>query len=475
MKKIILSLFFITAIFSQCFAQSEQEKAAAAKQEKTFTSLWEGKVSGLRIILKIYTKEDGSTGGLLDSPDQAAKDLPVASVTLTDDSLKFNAPMLRASFAGKLDKTVMTVTGIFKQMQNEIPLVLKKVDKITEAKRPQTPLKPYPYNSEDITFENNKANITLAGTLTFPKTGNNFRAVVMVTGSGAQDRDESLLNHKPFLVIADYLTRNGYAVLRYDDRGVGKSKGKFATATSADFAGDALAAVEYLKTRKEINQKKIGIMGHSEGGMIAPMCAAQSKDISFIILLAGPGVPGKDIIIRQGELIARAAGEKEEEIAKGVKTNKRLYDIAVNTQDSTLATEKMKTVMEELTASLSTDEKKKANLNMKVQEAAIKQILSPWFRFFLKYDPRQDLVKIKIPVLALNGEKDLQVDPKQNLPEIKKALKKAGNKNFKIVEMPRLNHLFQTIKKGTISEYGEIEETFSPKALNIISEWMNKL
>lgn len=476
MKRLVLFLFVTALLFTTCFAQNNQEKnTPAVKQEKTFTSLWEGKISNLRIVLKIYNKDNGTIGGLLDSPDQGAKDLPVASVTLTEDSLKFNAPALRASFAGKLDKTTMTVTGIFIQMENEIPLVLKKVDKISEVKRPQTPAKPYPYNSEDITFENKKADVTLAGTLTFPKTGNNFRAVVMVTGSGPQDRDESLLNHKPFLVIADYLTKNGYAVLRYDDRGIGKSKGRFAAATSADFAEDALAAVEYLKTRKEIDKKKIGIMGHSEGGMIAPMCAAKSKDVSFIVLLAGPGVPGKDIIIRQGELISRAAGEKEEEIAKGVNINKQLYDIAINTKDSALAFSKMKTVIEKLVASLSEEALKNPNLKMEAQEAGIKQILSPWFRFFIKYDPRQDLVKLKIPVLALNGEKDLQVDPKQNLPEISKALKKAGNKKFRTVEIPGLNHLFQTISKGTVAEYGELEETFSPKALDIIKEWMSKL
>lgn len=481
MKKIFLLFFFVVSAFSPFYAQNNQEKTAAQKtrQERKIESIWEGKLSiqsvSLRLAVKIYKKDDGLIGGFLDSPDQGIKDIPISSISMTEDSLKFTITAIRASYAGKLDKTAMTFVGVFKQANNELPLELKKVEKVTEVIRPQNPVKPYPYNEEEVAFENKKANIILAGTFTFPSRGNNFPVVVLVTGSGPQDRDETLLNHKPFLVISDYLTRNGFAVLRYDDRGIGKSKGNFARSTTEDFAGDALAAVEYLKTRKEINKKKIGIMGHSEGGIIAPMCAARSKDVAFIVLLAGPGVPGKEIIMRQAELIARAQGEKEENITKALTINKMLYDIVVSTSDSSLAAFKLNQAIDNFTASLSDEEKKNSEFKKEAMAAGIKQILTPWFRFFIKYDPRQDLVKLKIPVLALNGERDLQVDPKQNLPEIKKALNKAGNKKFKTIEIPGLNHLFQTVNKGTISEYGELEETFSPKALEIIKEWLIKI
>ena len=456
-----------------------RDEKAPAPVEKKYESIWEGKlhVQGLtlRFVVKTFRKPDGSLGAIANSPDQTKADIPIKTITITDDSLKFDIPIVNGSYAGKIDKTEMTAKGVFNQRGMEMPLDLKKVEEVAEIKRPQTPVKPYPYNEEEVEFTNAKAGITLAGTLTYPKTGSNFTALVMVTGSGPQDRDETLLNHKPFLVIADYLTRNGYAVLRYDDRGVGKSKGNFAAATSADFASDALAAVEYLKGRSEINKNKIGIIGHSEGGMIAPMCAAKSKDVAFIILLAGPGVPGRDIILKQSELIARAAGAKEEDIKKTNAFNSQVYSIVMNEKDSTKALQKLDKAVDKYIASLSEKEKADSGKIKASMDAQMKQVLSPWFRFFLKYDPRKDLSRIKIPVLALNGEKDLQVYAKQNLPEIEKALKKAGNKKYKIVELPGLNHLFQTVKKGTIAEYGELEETFSPSALEVIKNWLNKL
>ena len=479
MKRLFLFLYLILLSASFLFAQDNGKDKAARQTERKYESIWEGKLkiqsTSLRLVLKIYKKADGSIGGFVDSPDQGAKDIPVGSVSVTEDSLKFAIPALRASYNGRIDKTGMNVSGNFKQAALDVPLELQKVDKVTEVKRPQTPIKPFPYNSEDITFENKEANITLAGTFTYPKEGSSFPVVVMVTGSGPQDRDETLFNHKPFLVIADFFARNGIAVLRYDDRGIGKSKGNFAKATSEDFASDALAAVEYLKSRTEINKKKIGIMGHSEGGLIAPMCAAKSKDVSFIVILAGPGVPGKDILLRQGYLIAKASGEKEDEIKKGLSFSKQLYDIVLASKDSTQAAEELELAIDEHISSLSPEERNKPDYKKENLQQAIKQISTPWFKFFMKYDPRKDLVKLKIPVLALNGGNDLQVDPKQNLPQIEKALKKAGNRKYKIVEIPGLNHLFQTIKKGTIDEYGEIEETLSPKVLEIAKDWILKI
>ena len=356
-----------------------------------------------------------------------------------------------------------------------LPLYLKKIEKLTEIKRPQEPKKPYPYNDEEVTIENKSSNITLSGSFTYPKTGGKFPVVVLVTGSGPQDRDETLgggINHKPFLVLSDYLTHNGIAVLRYDDRGIGKSKGDFTKATTEDFAADAQAAVEYLKTRKEIDPKKIGIAGHSEGGLIAPIVAVNSNDVSYIVLLAGPGLPGKDILLLQGRLISKANGDKDEEIDKAMNLNEKMYDVILSETDDVVADKKIKELFEEYISTLGEEEKKKAEIEKPMMERSLKQLSSPWFKFFMKFDPRPVLESVTVPVLALNGEKDLQVPPKENLAEIEKALKTGGNNNFKTVLLPNLNHLFQTCKTGAPSEYGTIEETFSPDALKVIKDWI---
>ncbi|MDP3581258.1 MAG: alpha/beta fold hydrolase [Ignavibacteria bacterium] len=467
MKKILYALALMVVIAVNSFAQ---------QTEKKYESLWEGKLKigsvELRLVLKLYQNEDKSFGADLDSPDQGVLNIQATSTIVTDDSVKIEIKSIMGSYSAAFIKDSAKVRGIFKQAGMALPLELKKIDKLAEVKRPQTPQKPYPYNEEEITFENKEANITLAGTLTYPKGEGKYPAVVMVTGSGPQDRDESLMNHKPFLVIADYLTRNGIAVLRFDDRGIAKSKGSFTTATSADFATDALAAVEYLKTRKEIDSKKIGIAGHSEGGMIAPMCAVNSSDVSFIVLLAGTGVSGKDVIVLQTELIVRANGAKEEDVQKAKNENIRIFSVVAEDTDSLQMFNKLLAMYNDDISKMSDEEKKKPENSKESFDRNVKQILSPWFRFFIKYDPHPTLEQVTVPVLALNGGKDLQVDPKQNLLEIEKALKAGGNKNFKTVELPGLNHLFQPAETGAPGEYATIETTFSEDALKIMKDWI---
>ena len=445
------------------------------KETPLIKSFWEGALNvntiKLRLIIKAYIKDDGTMEGVLLSPDQSTQEMPLSSISVTDDSLKFAIAKKGLTYSGKLDKSKMTAKGTFKQNGMAFQVEFKKSDKepVTELKRPQTPKKPYPYNEEEITFENKLSNITLAGTLTFPKSGSTFTVVILVPGSGAHDRDETVLGHKPFLVIADYLTRNGIAVFRYDDRGIGKSKGTMKGVTTEILSTDVLAAVEYLKTRKEFT--KIGIMGHSEGGDIAPMCADKSKDVSFIVLLGGPGVSGKEILMRQIELIARASGANEQAIKISLATEKKLLDVLTSVKDSVEMDKQVRGIM----YGYDPAKQDKPSVKNSALENSIMQVEDPWFRYFVKYDPRPVLSKIKIPVLALTGSKDLQVEAKQNLPEIEKALKKAGNKNYKLVTMPGLNHLFQTAKTGAPSEYSDIEETFSIDALKIISNWIFSL
>lgn len=435
---------------------------------------WQGVLDAgavkLRIVLHFKANEKNLLG-TMDSPDQGANGIPIDSVAFENSTLKFVMSKLGASYEGTLIGE--EIVGKFSQGGVVLPLSLKR-GTLAPPKRPQNPVKPYPYDEQEIEFENKPANIKLAGTLTLPRTKAPFPVVVLITGSGPQDRNESLLGHQPFLVLADHLTRQGIAVLRFDDRGVAKSKGNFAAATSEDFASDVLSAVAYLKTRKEINPQKIGLIGHSEGGMIAPMCAVKSAGVSFIVLMAGPGVTGEEVLYEQSRLLMLAEGSTPDEAARNRKLQEKMIAVLKAEKDETVAEKKLREVMVAYIADMTEAQKKAADANPGALLSQIKSSNTAWFRYFLTYDPRIALRQIKIPVLALNGELDLQVPVKQNLPEIAKALKSAGNKNFQTVELPKLNHLFQTTKTGAFSEYGKIEETISPAALTLMSDWIRK-
>jgi len=442
--------------------------------------IWQGvlKVSGmeLRIVFKISKTPDGKFTATLDSPDQGAKDIPVSEVAFENGTVKLAVESIFGVFTGKMSDGYATITGEWKQGSAALPLVLTRVEKVAEARRPQDPQKPYLYNEEEVTYENAKAGIKLAGTLTTPKAGGPFPAVIFITGSGPQDRDETLLGHRPFLVLADYFTRHGIAVLRFDDRGFGKSTGEFAKATSEDFATDVLAGIEYLKTRQEVNPKQIGLIGHSEGGLIAPMVAAQSSEVAFIVLMAGPGITGEEILYAQGALIAKANGAGDQLIAKNLDIQKRMFAVVKAEKDNAAAEKKLRPIWLQVMTELTEEEKKALEIGGanpdSLFQTQVKQILSPWFRYFLFYDPRPTLMQVKCPVLAINGEKDLQVPPKENLAAIAKALKTGGNKNFTVKELAGLNHLFQTAQTGSPSDYAKIEETISPLALQIMGDWI---
>jgi pimeloyl-ACP methyl ester carboxylesterase len=306
--------------------------------------------------------------------------------------------------------------------------------------------------------------------LTLPQKDGAFPAIVLISGSGAQDRNEELMEHKPFLVIADYLTRNGIAVLRFDDRGTAASTGDFQTATSYDFSKDAEAGVKYLQTRKEINKKKIGLIGHSEGGIIAPMVAARNKDIAFIVLLAGTGVRGEQILILQQDLIAEASGVGEADRKKNQSINEGMYHLILQStgtkQLKTDLTDYLKQVVKDLPAA------EKETYNDTFIKVSVERLTGPWMQYFIKYDPAPALKKVKCPVLALNGEKDLQVPAKENLDAIWAALTKGGNKRVTTKAFPGLNHLFQECNTGLPTEYATIEQTISPAVLEEIGTWV---
>jgi pimeloyl-ACP methyl ester carboxylesterase len=300
-----------------------------------------------------------------------------------------------------------------------------------------------------------------------PRTKEPVPAVLLITGSGPQDRDETLLGHRPFLVLADYLTRRNIAVLRVDDRGVGGSTGDILNSTDEDFAQDVLSGVEFLKGRKEISPSQIGLIGHSEGGIVAPMVAARSADVAFIVLMAGTGLTGEEIIYLQSELMARVGLESDAQIRQNRALQERIFAVLKSGKDVGAAEKALERLFEEDTASVNIEIVSKSQI-----EAQKGMLLSPWFRSFLIYDPRTALMNVKCPVLAINGEKDLQVPPKENLNAIEEALKAGGNEKFKILELAGLNHLFQTAETGLPIEYGRIEETISPSVLKIIGDWI---
>lgn len=428
-----------------------------------------------------FSVELEADSGTISIPAQAAKDLPLSGVKVSDKVLEFSIPSVGASWKMTVSDDGKTATGVLKQGA-ELRATMRRLAAgevpVKEYLRPQNPKPPFPYDTIEVEFENEAAGAKLAGTLSVPKGDGPFPCVVMVSGSGPQDRDEALMGHRPFLVIADHLTRHGIAVLRYDDRGVAKSTGNFEKATSDDFAEDVLAAIAFLGMRKEIDDLKIGIVGHSEGGLIAPICAAGSEDVAFVVLLAGTGMTGADLMPIQGKLIGLASGMAPDEAERQARASAAIFDLMVAGKSDAEVKEAIRVAVQmEVDADPDTKDLPEAERKKKADEITEQQagaLLSPWFRRFLVMDPRGNLKRVKCPVLALNGEKDLQVPPKENLSGIEKALKEGGNKDVTIVELPGLNHLFQKCTTGAPSEYAEIEETFSPAALEAMTSWIRK-
>lgn len=427
--------------------------------------------SKLKVAFNL-TKTDTGYSATMDSPDQGALGLPVSSVTFKNDTLVINATNFGIKYVGSLSEG--EIKGEFQQGGSKLPLNLKKeLAGTVQINRPQEPKGPFPYKSEDIKFDNKAAGATLAGTITLPAGTGKFPIVILISGSGPQDRDEALFGHKPFFLIADYLTRKGIAVLRYDDRGTAASTGDFSKANTLDLASDVSAAMDFLKSRPEIDVKKIGLCGHSEGGLIAPLLASERKDVDFIVLLAGPGMRGCDLLILQQRLVSKSQGLSDEDVIKIGNFNKGAFDIIVNGDLGEKTRAKLIEYFQKRIVDLPKAIRGSVSDEQLINQT-VSQLFTPWMTFFLKYDPIPSLTKVKCPVFALNGTKDLQVPAKENLTAIKSALDKGKNKKVLIREYPDLNHLFQNSTTGAPSEYGKIEETMSPQVLEDISAWILK-
>lgn len=450
--------------------------------------VWTGELATplqkLKVRLRVYAMEDKSEKVLFDSVTQKAGGF-VAERKIDGKDWTVEVPVLSGKFVGKSNDEASEIAGKWSQGGLELDLTWKRDDSAADLSaappnRPQTPKEPFPYEIETVTFENKADGVKLAGTLTLPKSNKPAPAVVMISGSGPQDRDETLLDHKPFWIIADYLSRNGIAVLRYDDRGVGGSTGDFEKATSEDFSRDAEAAFDFLRKHAKIDSGKIGLAGHSEGGLVAPMVAARREEVAFLVLLAGTGVNGRQILMTQVADILRSEGKVDEaELAARQKVQAIVQDAvalaAADASEDKLVADVLEQVNklppEVLKAAGEEDEVTPEKLEQVIREG-VKQLNSPWMRFFLAHEPGPVLARVKCPVLALNGEKDVQVAADKNLAAIQTALEESGNRRGEFIKLAGLNHLFQTCKSGAVSEYATIEETIAPAALETIGAWV---
>jgi len=374
---------------------------------------------------------------------------------MADDSIHIQLAAAGITYNGYYAKDEQVIFGSYGQGGGHFTLDLTWIEALPkEVERPQTPVRPFPYDEEELTFENTREGILLAGTLTKPSDQKNLPAVVLIAGSGRNDRDETSMGH--FLLLSDFLTRNGYAVLRYDKRGVGDSEGDYGLATTFDFADDTRAAMEYLKGHPDIDPATIGLIGHSEGAMIAPILESEYPgEVSFMVLMGGVGISGSDLLLIQSEKMSRISGVPEDEIQQTLEYNRKLYEIAKSDEADSVLAVKMKEAVPGLGDNM------------------LSMILSSWFRTFISLDMDEYISKVSCPVLAITGEKDVQCPPAENLAAIESSLKKAGNEHYEIKEMPGLNHLFQTAESGSPYEYEQLPEIISPDALNTILEWID--
>ena len=432
---------------------------------------WEGQIDipGQPITVKVDpTINDSDWSGTIDIPTQGAKGLPLSDILVVEEDsslrVKFSIRGVpgNPTFDGQLQDGA--ISGTFSQGGATFGFQLSR-ERVKGPVRPQEPKPPFPYKIEEVTFQNGAVN--LAGTLTLPQGDGPFPAVLLISGSGLQDRDETLVGHKPFWVLADHLSRAGIAVLRVDDPGIGKSTPHPKPPTTADFATDVEAGVAFLNGDTRIGS--VGLIGHSEGGLIAAIVASRSNDVGFIVLMAGPGVPGAELLRKQNERIFDAAGIAGERKQNLLTLLDRLFTILTS---ENMAADKRRQAVEEIVhKQLEINGTPPAQQDEAQVQMLVEQSLTPWMRYFLTFDPRPALEKIRVPVLALNGELDVQVDAEQNLTAIAAALEKGGNQNVTVHRLPEHNHLFQRARTGLMNEYGAIEETLSPKVLDLIRDW----
>ncbi len=455
LSTIFLTIFVSVSLFSQCV-----------------TGTWHGDLNvGNGMSLAIVLNINGQTADsiTMDSPEQAAFGIKVDKADFTSENFVIEITSLGAKLEGKPNTTCDTLNCSFSQRGHTFPLTMARGAYKPKPKK-QDP-KDFPYIVEEVEIFNPETNVKLSGTLTAPYDYKCDKIAILVSGSGLQNRDEEILGHKPFLVLSDYLTRNGIAVIRYDDRGFGKSTGDVDNATTYDLSLDAESVVKFIRNDSRLKDKKIGIIGHSEGGIIAPMVAARNSDVDFVVMLAGPAIEMSDLLARQNYDVMKSSGQSEEIAKQYSKLALEAYKVVKNKK---LSIDERKTKVGETIKKMNSLASEDSSDESDIQEN-VEVLFSPWMYYSLNSNPQDDLCKVKVPLLALNGDKDVQVYSKDNLAGVEKAMKKAKNKNYKTLELKGLNHLFQKCIFGSPNFYGKNEETFNEDAMKIIVEWINQI
>ncbi len=444
---------------------------AAAAQESSLAGYWKGAIqTGGRTFSFVFTfSMDAQEGiqGFLDLPEQDEQNIPIDEITITGNKIYLDMKKIQRKYEGEISPDKKKIVGVYIRSTGlRLPLTLERADSALSMKRPQMPQPPYPYKEEPVVILNPEDQTKLVGALTIPDGTGPFPAVILISGSGAQDRDETISGHKPFLVLADSLARRGASALRCDDRGAGESGGEHLAATTAVRAADVGWMIEYLLTRKEIDRKRIFLLGHSEGGVMASLAASRNPLVAGIILLGAPGLSIEENLSLQNALIRKAEGASDAAIAQAGILQRRIFSVVKEVLDDEEARAKLRGIYSSNMYERLTDSQKKSI------DERIATLLTPYFRDIIKCDPAVALSKVSCPVLAIIGEKDLQCPPKENIPALEKALRAGNNRNFRVIEMPGLNHLLQSSTSGAMSEYASIEETISPQALAAVSNWL---
>lgn len=460
-------------VFLFLFFFAKLQQAQESQLPENLCGNWFGKLdlSGAQIRLEFTLNANGT--GVMRSPDQQGGETALSYLELDQNTLKLGIESIDFS----LEATIVSaelLKGAISQYGMKYNIELTRTPQEVFVKSfPQTPKAPFPYSSTALSIKNSQANVSLAGTLTFGlKDNKHTPIVIMITGSGPQNRNEEILGHQAFWVIADHLARQNIASFRFDDRGVGASSGNFSIATSEDFASDVKSIVAYFKNSESYANRPIGLLGHSEGGLVAAMVAAGNPEIDFVVSLAGPGINGMKILEKQNKAMMIAEGMSEESAQKQADFVMNMAKIIVQESDSLAARNALKTYLE-----VQADPGVIMNLGGLDQALTTynSALNSAWMRFFLNHDPAEDWKKVTCPVLALNGTVDTQVEAAANLNAIEFALRRAGNEHYKVVALKQHNHLFQPSLTGALSEYGKIEITISDLSLESISNWINQL
>jgi pimeloyl-ACP methyl ester carboxylesterase len=459
-------------------------KSFAQKPIENWSGVLNAGGQKIELILHLIKNADNSYTSNWDVPIQKAKGIPSSKTEFNNGQLSIEVKMIGASYEAKLNIAGDKMEGTWGQSGMNFPLNLEPLKEGQASMviiKPQTPKAPFAYTIKEFTYEGAKTKLTYGATLTYPNDQQKYPLVILITGSGRQDRDETIFDHKPFAVIADYLTKKGFAVLRVDDRGAGKSSGDFSTSTTADFALDVEEHIQYAKSLPMVEANKIGLLGHSEGGLIAPMVAARDKSIAFIVLMAGPGVAITELMAKQNEMVLLSAGINQQAVDAYIPLYERLMKTIISMNDQQAAIDQSKIIVKQwfdqtdkafvkATTNISTE----ADINNFATTMA-QTLFTKWWKYFAAYNPQPTLQKLSCPVLAINGSADIQVPASINLKGIETALRKGGNKQFSIKQFEGLNHLFQQCSKCTVPEYGELERTIEPAVLDTIGTWLLSL